>query len=136
MFLSVQLPSLGCKSFRLLYVPRQIALRVHLKSREAISHEAEGVCRVIRNVKVFCPNVLEQAVEQMSTTAKQGRDSSVNCASLVPAATSSAPDKRLVDLIAVLDEVIHLVLLGNNVLDVFSGNLLDPLDKVIARPVQ
>lgn len=72
----------------------------------------------------------------MSTSTKQRSNTAVNLASLIPTRTAAAPDESLVDLVAVLDEGVDLFLLGDDVLDVLGGHLLDPLDEVVSCPVE
>ncbi|KAI6760340.1 hypothetical protein HG530_009200 [Fusarium avenaceum] len=110
--------------------------RIHLKSREPIAHEPEWVRRVVSDVEILSTDITEHAIEEMGATTKQGCDSPVHLASLIPTGASTTPDEGFVNLVAILDEGVHLVFLGDNVLDIFGCHLLDPLDKVVTCPVE
>lgn len=124
------------KLFCFLHIPSQVAVGIHFPFRKTVAHEPKNIPRTVCDIEVLPSDIAEHPIEQVRTPAKQRGHSTINTITLVPALASAAPDKSLVYLICVADECIDYVLLGLNVLDVFSRHLLDPLDEIIARPVQ
>lgn len=134
---------LGCfqpgRSFHLLcllYIPRQVAVGIHLPLREPVAHEAQWVRCTICDVEVFSPDIAEHPIEQMRRAPEKRGHSSVDTIPFVPALAASAPDKSLVYLIGIANEGIYHVLLGLDILNVLSRHLLNPLDEIVTCPIQ
>lgn len=81
-------------------------------------------------------DISQQLAEEHRATSEQMRDPSVHSTTLIPAATRSRPDKRLVNLILIFSERVHGRRLRDHILNVFGGDLLNHLDEVVACPVK
>lgn len=121
---------------RQLHIPRQITILLHLPGRKPIAHKPEPIGTRVLNIPVFPTNLLHHPAEQNRAAAEQRHNTAVCRPPLVPALAAARPYKRLMHLLAVLHECLLRVQLGLDGLDVFRGDLADPLHEVIACPVE
>ncbi|KAF2170820.1 hypothetical protein M409DRAFT_51074 [Zasmidium cellare ATCC 36951] len=67
-----------------LYIPREIALRIHLQSRKAAPQEPESVRAIIPNIKVFSPKIAQKTFVEHPISREQSSDSSILTTAFIP----------------------------------------------------